>query len=523
MNLSKRMLFVCLTFLVFLSGCLKHENTNRMSAEETGTTPLTASLEVYPKTVYSGEKLTAIVSLVPAEEKKIEEFLVCFYGSGIKSECKKILLLTGEKDIQIRFEAPSLPENVEETETLYARIFFKDDAMFSISLPVMERDEIIKKVRSGETLPSLQISAPSSFISLSVEVDKELPISVNHGKAEFEITLTFRNTGNGKIFDPYEVLLSSSEFPEITDEELNKAYFSIKAPSALHIECDREMVGDKYELEFFNGEDTVSCHAELDDPALGIEKVYPIFINVYYGYYLDLNTQYTVKGAGEFYPSPYYPEPDLNKVEIKIKFDKSCGKEGGSYSLLDSLGEIKCKEEEEIEELKDAIGKYCECITLKKECEEKFMEECKELAQKCSQPIDWYKDAIEKAKERIKEISERLKTLGCYWETKKFFVYRIIPSSTPNKIEVKYLTPAGGFTPYISTIEGKSGDIVLTEKDIIKFYHITSEKAVKVTYTTKDGKTYDVSLNKGYYVIFALPPKAGRENIAKVEVTVYCS
>ncbi len=295
-NLSEKISFVFLVLLVFLSGCLTNENINRMTTEKTGTTPLTASLEVYPKTVYSGEKLTAIVSLVPAEEKKIEESLVCFYGGGIESECRKISL-TGSNDIQIDFNAPFLPKNMVETENIYARIFLKDDTIFSISLPVMDKEELIREAMASKALPSLKISAPSSFISLSVEVDKELPISVNHGKAEFELTLAFRNTGNGKIFNPRGVSLSSLNFPEITDEELNKAYFSIKAPSVLHIECERERYGNKYELEFFNGEDIVSCHVEINDPSLRVRKTYPIFIEIYYGYYFDLNTQYTVKAS----------------------------------------------------------------------------------------------------------------------------------------------------------------------------------------------------------------------------------
>jgi len=295
-NLSKKISFVFLVLLVFLSGCLTNENINRMTTEKTGTKPLMASLEVYPKTVYSGEKLTAAISLTPTEKKKIENPLICLYGSGIKTECKKITL-TGTNDIQIYFKAPFLPKNMVETENIYARIFLKDDTIFSISLPVMDKEELIREIMASKALPSLKISTPSSFIFLSVEPDKELPISANHGKAEFELTLIFRNTGNGKIFNPRGVSLSSLNFPEITDEELNKAYFSIKAPSVLHIECDRKKSGNKYELEFFNGEDIVSCHVEINDPTLRVEKIYPIFVEIYYGYYLDLNAQYTVKGS----------------------------------------------------------------------------------------------------------------------------------------------------------------------------------------------------------------------------------
>ncbi len=258
--------------------------------------PLSATLEIFPEKVVSAEKITATLLLSATENKNFSLLLACFYGPNVKTICKPLRDFRGEKTVEINFFAPSLPNEMERQYTLYTRVYLRDDAMFSLEIPVMERSELRKREELGEKIPSFTVSSPfPSFIDLSAKLDRETPIISENGKSEFDITMEFRNVESGKIFNP-NALSYSPEFPRINDEDMDKAFLSISAPSVMTIECDRKMVNGKYVLEFFNGDDVINCHVYISDPSLNSFKIYPFFIRVYYGYYFDITGQYTVKG-----------------------------------------------------------------------------------------------------------------------------------------------------------------------------------------------------------------------------------
>ncbi len=311
-----RVIFFSIIFLIS-SGCIVEKNVLKSESGKLTTTTvlLQAELTLVPETVNSGEKVSAFLSMKNLREREIENILACIYGYGIE-KCEKVNLKK-EKDISLSFDAPEFPKDTESRETVYARIYLRDVSHATLQLPIIDENEYFVRKREGISLSSYSLSKENSFVDIDISIDKS-PIISRKGKAEFSMTIKIKKLGSGSIFDPDAL---PSELEEIEEENMNKAYLRINAPSVFDIECDREGNSDGYVVEFFRGEDSVFCTVSFDDRTLSTERIYSIFFEVEYGYYFDVQAYYTVRGMEEFVPAG---ETGKEEFELEVSFDENC-------------------------------------------------------------------------------------------------------------------------------------------------------------------------------------------------------
>ncbi len=293
MKAGRFQIFVFPLFLILLSGCIQEGSIFKSSQEKetrTSANYLSASMEILPKIVYSGEKITVFVYLTNPLNRNLDNVLVCLYGYGIEEECKNTKVYE-ENEISFNFKAPELPENIEEEEYIYGKVFFTDSFNTIVNFPVIDEDVYRIKLRTGEKIPTLSLISSSSPLAISIDVDKN-PIISSQGVADFEFTINIRNRGNGRVFNPEKF----SSLPSLNDDDMDKAYLQISFPEGLEISCERGKENGKYLIEFFDNEDSIYCSVQVMDSSLTQEKIFPVTLKIEYGYYINMKENYAVKG-----------------------------------------------------------------------------------------------------------------------------------------------------------------------------------------------------------------------------------
>ncbi len=491
--------------LFFICGCVKlpGKDVFKGSAEKSeGAGFFRASISVVPETAYSGEPVMYSILLKNLGRRELEHVVVCVYGENIEPECKNLRFYENtEKEISFRSEAPEYPQGFTAQEKVYARIYLKDRISATLQLPVIDENEYLNRKRLGKPVKGYTFEAEDSFLETGISLEK-FPVIAHDGRAEFGFTLKIANKGEGNVFDPDAF---PSDFSEISDEDMGVVYVRINAPHGFDVECDREKGSEGYRMELFRGEDALYCHVELEESDLTTEKVYPVTFDISYGYYFDVSSSYVVKGKGEFVPSPApLPEfADIRQLTPELSFDESCG--AASFSKIKEVGEIKCLEEEKYEYVRENIEKCRECIRILKSGKK---------SPNCRHSVEWYEDAIKEGEEELRKIQKRIKEYGCYWKGKKFFVYRLNTEKPPSRIEVRYLSPAGGYVPYAASLEEISDASEIFSKPV-ELFHVSEEMSIEY-------QEESISFAPGYYAVISLPPKEGRLSIERVKVTVSC-
>lgn len=290
--------FVFPILLIFVSGCISENGTSIFKGSSQkelsfSSNILSASVEIIPQKVYSGEKVNVFFYLSNPSSRELKSVVICLYGYGIEQSCKQTNVYE-ESEIAFKFTAPKLPQNIEKTEYIYARILFNDSFISIAKFPVIDEKEYAVRLRTGKEISTFSLTSTSSPISVSIDVDKT-PIISSDGKAEFEFTINLRNEYNGKVFDPEKF---SSEMPKLEEEDYGRAYLEIKSPEGLEIKCERKEKNGKYVIEFFDNEDSIYCKAKVNDKSLNLEKTYPVILKIDYAYYFDVKQSYVVKGKG---------------------------------------------------------------------------------------------------------------------------------------------------------------------------------------------------------------------------------
>ena len=329
----KSFISIFLILLVFFSGCINESGILKAETEEKTTFSadiLSASMEIIPEKLHSNEKVNVFIYLTNPSERELRNVVVCIYGYGITESCKKRSVYE-EEEISFSFEAPALPENIEKTEYVYARIAFRDSFITTAKFPVIDEREYSIKLREGEQIPEFSLTASLSPISVNVELS-ESPVISSNGYAEFEFIINIFNKGTGNVFDPEKF---SEEISLLSDEDYGKAYLKIIAPEGMEISCEREKKQGRYVIELFDNEDSIFCNAKIKDKSISLEKIFPVRFEIEYAYYFDIKDSYTVKGKGgiEITPPPeeetttppeITPPPEEVFEGIDIRFN-NCG------------------------------------------------------------------------------------------------------------------------------------------------------------------------------------------------------
>ncbi len=245
---------------------------------------LEGKIYVEPQTFVSGEK--GIVTYSP----KAEDSLICLLGSN----------LPGKGDEYWKLETPQCQKS-------------KDEVSWIVKAPVVEHNtdyEFIVREYRNETSSSLvklfvvseeekliETEKKSSIIYEQGDVPIRIELSSEYyvekkGKTKAHFIVSFeRNTGY--VFD-YNLFKYSNRPLKISDENINRVFFSVKSPKNVNINCDAEKKDGLYVADFFENVATVSCDIEINENVVSY-KIYPIEIKGYYGFYSDEKTHVTVR------------------------------------------------------------------------------------------------------------------------------------------------------------------------------------------------------------------------------------
>lgn len=289
---------------MIFSGCISGENILKSGTEGPGIAQgsVSLSIEAVPEEVYSGETLSAYLSLKGPEDKRFSDIFACIYGNfyPLEDECKPVGVLFGGREISFKIMAPSLPEKVEKSEDIYARVFFKDSAEITAYFPSIDENERSIRLREGKPMPKFSLVHPTLPIKITIE-NTDFPIIVYDGEGNFEFTIHVKNVGNGAVFNPSS-FPSEAKMPDLEEKDMGIAYLKLKYPQGVEITCDNDRYEKEgryrgyYKIEFFENEDSLYCAGRIRDSSYSIQKIYPVIIEIDYAYYIDTSTSVKVKG-----------------------------------------------------------------------------------------------------------------------------------------------------------------------------------------------------------------------------------
>jgi hypothetical protein len=352
----RNILIVCLLFILTFSACIQTKTflagfgeTKKETSQGISTTEFFA----IPSQTFSGKSVKIYMTLKNVGGEEVERGLVCLLGENFPGSaergfwetedkiCKKLRTLKapnplqnmpgGETTLKWNLKAPFLPKGIKSNDMFLARVFYEYSTKASFKLFALTESERITMKQRGETIPTFKVDKTKGPVDISVEI-KPWPIIVVNGEEVYiNLKIILRNVGEGTVFDASRFSWEdTNNIPVIGEDELNKIYLSIRTPNEVKITCDEEKEGNKYYIELFMKEATISCDVHLKDPSLTTKKEYPILIEAKYGYYFDEKMWVRVEGREETVPTYERPEREEREKALYVEFENNCLKLAGS-------------------------------------------------------------------------------------------------------------------------------------------------------------------------------------------------
>lgn len=291
---SKRSFFVILlaASVVVFSGCVEFGEEET----ETGRGLVITSFDAVPGEVFSGDSFDLLLDVQNVGDRTAENVVANITQKGGASEDNSGF--TGDTDLDpptedfegeihtfdAEMNAPTISVGPEDVR-LKGRVNYEYTTDARVLLPIIEKDEYMRRARADEEIPDMGVSRVSKG-PFTVSIDGESParIEEEEGDVDVRFSIEGNNIGSGV---PY----NTEGHPNPGSDDINEMEVDVDLGDNMewgeHDDCSDDSVpvrgGDDFQ---------VICRAEYNG-AEDFDEV-PIDVTLNYGYYIDSETSVRV-------------------------------------------------------------------------------------------------------------------------------------------------------------------------------------------------------------------------------------